>query len=332
MAPHPFMLVVPLLLHGCAPPQDDGIPAELAVDEGTWAIGGTSLHYRIVGEGDPVMLLHGGPGGNLQGWEPLEELGHEYRLIMYDQRGSGDSERLDLAWDNQDSSLMSVERHVADLEEIRVLLGHERLTLLGHSWGATLATFYAANHPDRVDRLLLYNGGPMWTDLQEARQAEQEARLTEDQLAALDELDDQLNANITTWSQDQLDDWFVAVASIYFTTLVCDPGSLDSEDPGRGGFWANYLTNQYVDTFDPDTFAPRLGLVTAPSLVTWGACEPNPIERHTYLRDALPEATMVIFEESGHQALTEQHDLFVATVRAFLAGEELPLPAYLGPS
>ncbi len=300
-----------------------------SVDEGSWDIGGTSLRYRIVGSGSPVILLHGGPGGNLLGWELAEELADTYQLIMYDQRGSGESERLPLAFDNQDRTLMSVERHVADLEEIREqILGLEQLVIIGHSWGSTLATFYAAEHPDRIERLILYNGGPRWTALSDLRLAEQERRMTPEQLDEVQHQLDRLNANIATWTQDELDEWFVEMVPLIFPTMVCDPEIGPTGEVGRGGFWANYLTNQYENTFDPDAFRPSLELVEAPALVTWGRCEISPIELHTFLRDALPEATMVIFEQSGHQALFEQHELFMDTVRAFLADQPLPLPAY----
>lgn len=307
--------------------------AALEPEEGFWDVGGTRLHYRIVGDVDqrpPIVLLHGGPGGNLLGWLPIEELADAYTLIEYDQRGSGESDRLPLSYQNQDASLMSVERHVADLDEIRQQLGLERLVIVGHSWGATLATFYAAAHPDRVERVVLYSGGSTWAEISEQQAAAQAARMTAEQLDEQQRLNDLLVANIAAWSQDELDQWFLDMASLTMPTLQCDPEADLGGESGRAGFWANYLTNRYEDSFDRDAFRPQLEAIAAPALVIYGRCEPAPIERQLYLRDALQDATMVVFEESGHQALLEQHELFMDLVRAFLADEPLPMPAYTG--
>ena len=70
--------------------------------------------------------------------------------------------------------------------------------------------------------------------------------------------------------------------------------------------------------------------MTAPTLITYGRCEPNPPERQTYLRDALPNSTMVVFSESGHTAHLEQPELFGQVLRAFLADEPLPVEHYNG--
>jgi proline iminopeptidase len=317
---------------GCGSSAEDppALAAPPVAEEGDWSIGSTTLRYRTIGTGQPVVLLHGGPGGNFLGFGPLEELADSYQLIMYDQRGSGESARLPLSATNQDATLMSVARHVEDLEEIRVLLGLESLVLLGHSWGATLAAFYANAHPDRVAKLVLYDGGPEWQELSEQGQAEQESRLDTEELAALEAAYSEMQANVAVWSQEQLDAWMVEVVAMLAPTLVCDPGGESAEIPGRGGFWANVLTGRYIDAFDANAFSSTLSAVEAPTLVTYGRCEPTPMVRQTFLRDALPNATMVVFEQSGHQALTEEHDLFIRTIRAFLADEALPLPSYTG--
>ena len=82
-----------------------------------------------------------------------------------------DLERLDEAGD-----FFSVDRQVDDLEEIRKKLGFERITVLGHSWGGGLAAFYAAAHPDRVKKLIVYNGGPVWPELRAAKKRALEER------------------------------------------------------------------------------------------------------------------------------------------------------------
>ncbi len=146
---------------------------------GRWSINGVKLRYVIEGEGPTIVALHGGPGGNLGEMRSLSRMVGGYRWVFYDQRGSGDSERLPIdvkKLEKMGSSWISVERHVEDLEAIRAKLGVEKMILLGHSWGGALAAFFAAAHPARVEKLIIYNGGPMWRELDQAKSAAFRAR------------------------------------------------------------------------------------------------------------------------------------------------------------
>jgi proline iminopeptidase len=109
------------------------------------------LYYRIEGEGrDTVVVVHGGPSlGHAYLAPDLVPLTRGRVVVHYDQRGIGKSTPL------TDPERLTVERHVQDLEALRVNLGLERLALLGHSWGGMLAARYAAAHPQRVERILL---------------------------------------------------------------------------------------------------------------------------------------------------------------------------------
>jgi proline iminopeptidase len=118
------------------------------------AINGTSLFVRAIGDGDPLIVLHGGPEFDSFYLMPeLDVLAQCGRLIYYDQRGRGRS----AAAPGQD---VTIDSDVADLETLRRRLGAGRVGLLGHSWGGVLAMEYAARHPDNVSRLVLLNTAP----------------------------------------------------------------------------------------------------------------------------------------------------------------------------
>ena len=112
--------------------------------------GGVRLFYRVEGSApDTVVVLHGGPGLNLEGLRPdLRPLTPRHTLLYLDQRGSGRSEM-------PDTLRLTAELMVEDLEAVRRTLSLERLTLLGHSWGAGLAVLYAARYPGRVGLMVL---------------------------------------------------------------------------------------------------------------------------------------------------------------------------------
>lgn len=110
-----------------------------------------TLYYEECGNpaGLPVIFVHGGPGA---GCEPSHRCFFDparYRIVLFDQRGSGRSTphaelRENTTWDL-----------VADMERLRKLLGIERWVVFGGSWGSTLALAYAETHPERVLGLVL---------------------------------------------------------------------------------------------------------------------------------------------------------------------------------
>jgi proline iminopeptidase len=110
-----------------------------------------TLYYEQAGnpEGQPVVFLHGGPGGGLipdyrRYFDP-----EAYRIVLFDQRGSGQSTPHANLEDNTTWHLVS------DIERLREQLGIEAWQVFGGSWGSTLALAYAQTHPDRVRQLVL---------------------------------------------------------------------------------------------------------------------------------------------------------------------------------
>ncbi len=100
-------------------------------------------------DGTPVVFVHGGPGGGTapdhrRFFDPAA-----YRIVLFDQRGSGRSTPHASLIDNTTWHL------VADMERIREHLGIERWVVFGGSWGSTLALAYGESHPERVRALVL---------------------------------------------------------------------------------------------------------------------------------------------------------------------------------
>jgi len=140
-------------------------PPEQSAGEDRWAMSaGIKLYHFAEGKGRNVVVVHGGPGyPNRRPWAGLAPLTGNYRFHYYDQRGCGRSTRpFDRfegknRWQNiqQLEKTLGIGAQVADLERIRRTLGDRQLILIGSSFGGLLATFYAAEFPEHVERMVL---------------------------------------------------------------------------------------------------------------------------------------------------------------------------------
>jgi pimeloyl-ACP methyl ester carboxylesterase len=119
-----------------------------------YGAGGTRLACHQAGEGDPLICL---PGGPMQASAYLGDLGGlsaHRSLVLLDLRGTGESAV------PADPASYRCDRLVDDVDALRAHLGRDRVDLLGHSAGGTLAVLYAARYPDRIGRLALVNPSP----------------------------------------------------------------------------------------------------------------------------------------------------------------------------
>lgn len=112
---------------------------------------GHSLYYEQCGNprGQPVLMVHGGPGGGCNETMRRFHDPRTYRIILLDQRGCGRSTP------NASLEANTTWHLVGDMERLRVHLGITRWQLFGGSWGSTLSLAYAEKHPERVASLIL---------------------------------------------------------------------------------------------------------------------------------------------------------------------------------
>lgn len=123
--------------------------------EGYFPVPGAQLYFREIGNGRPLLILHGGPDFNHNYLLPdLDRLSSAFRLIYYDQRGRGKSSP------GVASESVTIESEVDDVDRLRQFFGLETIALLGHSWGCLIAMEYATCHPDQVSHLILLNTAP----------------------------------------------------------------------------------------------------------------------------------------------------------------------------
>jgi proline iminopeptidase len=107
-----------------------------------------SLYVEVMGHGDPLLLMHGGPGLDHVSLTPFRELADRHTVVLYDHRCNGRSTGVPV-------ESMTFENLTADADALRASLGFQQWSVLGHSFGGHVALEYVLRYPERVSRLVL---------------------------------------------------------------------------------------------------------------------------------------------------------------------------------
>src|SRR5215469_5909155 len=143
---------------------------------------GVLIYYVEFGKGAPLVVLHGGPGADHTYFLPwLLPLARTHRLIFIDERGSGQSERL------EDVSQYTIENMADDVEAVRVALNLGKIDLLGHSCGGVLAEAYALKYQQNLNHLILNSTFASTREMNEVL-AREKARMPPEKLERVNEL------------------------------------------------------------------------------------------------------------------------------------------------
>lgn len=289
----------------------------LPVHEGRIPFGGASTWYKVVGEGEgsgkaPLLCLHGGPGGAHDYLESIQELARtERRVIFYDQLGCGRSPY------PSDPEKWTVELFVDELDAVRDALGLDTLHVLGQSWGGMLAMEYALTQPSGVRSLTICDSPAsmrQWVDEANRLRAELPAEVQETLLRHEE-------AGTTD------DPEYEQACQAFYDRHVCRvrpyPDFVQRSFDQLAGNEV-YLTMNgpsefhTIGTLKEWNIIPRLGEITIPSLVVSGRYdEATPLIAQT-VRDGIPGAEWVVFEESSHMPHVEEPERFLAVVGEWL--------------
>lgn len=156
-----FLFLLMLSAAGCT-----DVPKTAAVDPSVpyTEVDGYKFHTEIHGKGDlpVVIVVHGGPGADFSYLRSLSALSNEYRIVFYDQRGTGLSPR-------ETAGDYTIEGFINDLDSmVKAYSNNSPVRLIGHSWGGMLVTAYISRHPERVSHALIAEPGMLNTEAAKA--------------------------------------------------------------------------------------------------------------------------------------------------------------------
>jgi pimeloyl-ACP methyl ester carboxylesterase len=288
------------------PPLTDTVPAEQLADPDSQfvEINGLTVHYKTVGEGEPVFILLHGFGASLFSWhavmEPLSQYG---TVIAFDRPAFGLTER-PMTWEGE-----SPYSPQAQVDLLLGLLDHfnvERAILVGNSAGGTVAMNFYLQHPDRVQALILVDpavyeggGGPSW--LRPFYNTPQ-----------MNHLGPLFVRSIQSSGMDLIKTAWYDPAKITQATRDGYTRPLKADNWDRA-LWYFTAASQVSD------LPQRLGEFTLPVLVITGDTDKIvPTANSIQLAGELPNAALVVIPQAGHVPHEEQPGLFMQAVDEFL--------------
>jgi len=286
---------------------------------------GVMIYYVEFGKGEPLVVLHGGPGADHTYFLPwLLPLARTHRLVFIDERGSGQSERL------QDVSKYTIENMADDVEAVRVALGLGKIDLLGHSCGGVLAEAYALKYQKNLRHLIL-NSTFASTSEMNAVLAREKAAMPVDKLARLNELEAAgLYGKGAKWEHGRYPAEYETLAwgDGYFPFLYgARPDA--SYDPATGNAPTNWELYREMWGSDGEfvidgnlksvEWVGRLNTIHVATLIVVGdhdECDPSLSKE---MHEKIAGSELVILPNSGHMNFIDQPELWQTAVRGFLA-------------
>jgi len=279
-------------------------------------VGNARLWYESEGQGEPIVMISGGPGDSHAVYHPFfSRLADRNRVIYYDAFGVGKSDRANSKAEYRFS------RDVDDLDALCNSLNLASVTLIGHSYGSMVAQAYALRHPGAVKRLILigaFHSGAMWQQNDDNSNREIRNQYPE----VWEKLRAMRAQGVRSSAPAHQDAYFgIGLGLFYFydaaraVLLPQEPGNPDVYYSIAGDD-AEFRVGGDIAKLD---FRPELRKLTMPILVLAGRYDriSMPKDVAAY-RKLVPAARVVIMERSGHFPYIEEPDDTLSVLTEFL--------------
>ncbi|GAK10367.1 alpha/beta fold hydrolase [Geomicrobium sp. JCM 19038] len=282
-------------------------------------VNGTRLFFDVEGssyvpEGPtmkkrPVCIaIHGGPGSDHSDFKPwLSPLQDTMQIIYVDLRNNGQSERVDL-------ETCTMETMADDIEALRKYLGLDKVSVLGHSFGGMIAQILAVRHPQAIEKLLLINTAPSHHFYEDALAFAQQVA-TPRQLELIPKL---FEGNLE--SEEAQVEWWAENYGLYFyhqdEKIMYETGHRPIESLGI----SNYTFKHIMPHYD---YRDAITAIKAPVFIASGRHDwITPTSQSEIMNQLITNATLYVYEKSGHNPFIEEQELFLSDIRRFVTKED----------
>lgn len=298
--------------------QDSGLPRI--------ELNGYTFHSEVFGDpSNPVtIVLHGGPGADYDYLLTLKPLASDYFLVFYDQRGTGLSPRVP-------NEQLTVDTYIADLDAFVEHFGKgKRVHLIGHSWGAMLASAYVGKHPEKVDKLVLAEPGFLTAKMAEPLLS---PTITVSMIYNMAKAWFQsLHIGSDEPDPDAAQDYFFSrMLSLVNPEYNCaghPPEGTEVVRPGMAVF-KHMAMRLMQDEELRKTIDFRVGVEHFTSKVLFIASECNRLIGEAHQRQQMkffPNAELIVIKDSGHFMFNEKPEQCMALIKKYFKEDESESP------
>ncbi len=286
-------------------------------------INGYTYHGETFGdpENPVVITLHGGPGGDYRSILNLQQLADDYYVVFFDQRGAGLSPRVS----PEEITLAST---VADLDAIVEYYGKgQKVNLVGHSWGAMLASAYLGQYPEKVDHVVLAEPGFLTAEFLQRFFEQVQVKFTPGVTTYF--LKTRFEAlHVMGIDEHAMDDYFGRHFNLYQgedhpqAGYYCPGAKPDPEGSWRFGAVADAsMKSEAIDAEGNITLNLVAGVENFTDKVLFIAGECQTVIGADWQREQMvffPNAELVVIPDAGHEMFKENPADSIAAVREYL--------------
>jgi proline iminopeptidase len=306
-----------------APAEETAAPNVYAQQEGYVDANGLMIYYKTIGKGDPLVILHGGPGASHDYFLPyLLPLARTNKLIFVDERGSGRSQKI------EDPKGYTIENMVEDVEGVRQALDLGKISLLGHSYGGALAQAYALKYQQNLTHLVLAS---TWSSTEQmnkvlAKMKENMSPQLRDQIDRLEGAG--LYGHGKLYEQNRYpNEYMVAAWGEGYFPYIYHNHPDPNYDPISNGVMSWYLYREMwgehgefvIDgNLKSVEYTQRLSSIKVPTLIVVGEHDECDPELSEIMQQKIAGSKLAVMPKAGHMTFVDQQDLFNKTVDGFL--------------
>ena len=267
-------------------------------------VSNATLFFTIHGKGQKILLLSGGPGLPSSSLAALDEqLSKRYSSILFDQRGTGKSYTKPF-----DSTTINLNQAAEDINLLRKKLGVSKIIIVGHSWGAMLALYYATKFSEQTEKLILIDPGPLSIEMYPIIEETVMSRTSADEKTIMKTIEDSMAADKLSMEQK------ATMAKIDTRLKLYDARKADSiltlmRNGGKGNDVMGDLIMQdlFKTNYDITEKVPNLKM---PVIVICGRQDPIGLFPAFDIQRLDPRATVYWIERSGHFPWLEEPEAF----------------------
>lgn len=267
------------------------------------------IYYDIHGEGEPLLLIPGGPGSNHVNYERHHLSLSEYnQLILFDPRGCGKSTKTSI-------DTYEIEQYVEDVEALRQFFGFKKWNVLGKSHGGVVAQAYVLKYPENIDKLILVATTPSFRFVELAKKNLKKMGTNEQIDIGMKLLEGGFTA------QQEVDK-----AIEILNPLYSNKGSLIESIPATNNHGEEkpsialgplmHAFKTYMHTFN---FEPELHKIKNKTLIIAGdhdwVCDPS---LSTLMSEKIPNSILKVLN-AGHLMDQDQPEIYIETIKQFLS-------------